>query len=55
MEAAFERKKEKYMELTAECREAGCSAVNYPVKGPSRMAKADSFWRPGRPATEQTG
>lgn len=32
MEAAFGRKQEKYTELTAECREAGWSAVNYCVE-----------------------
>ncbi|CAM4697765.1 unnamed protein product [Leuciscus chuanchicus] len=31
-EAAFERKKDRYLDLTAECREAGWSAVSYPVE-----------------------
>lgn len=32
MEAAFKRKKDKYSELTAECREAGRSTLPYPVE-----------------------
>ncbi|XP_035527992.1 uncharacterized protein LOC118335673 [Morone saxatilis] len=32
MGAAFERKKDRYLDLTAECREAGWAAVSYPVE-----------------------
>lgn len=32
MEAAFERKKDRYLDLIAECREGGWSAVSYPVE-----------------------
>lgn len=32
MEAAFERKKEKYTDLTAVCSQAGWRAVTYPVE-----------------------
>ncbi len=32
MEEAFERKRDRYTELAAECREAGWSAATYPVE-----------------------
>ena len=32
MEAAYARKKDKYMDLTAECREAGLTAATNPVE-----------------------
>lgn len=32
MEAAFERKRDKYTELVTECREAGWSTTIYPVE-----------------------